>query len=164
MSCENSKWRIKPRDEVQGREVSRSHLFYQLNSQKRRGCLFVFKIRPATLKTINTERKMGITEQMSHSSVPFSCEDDKHCWKPKTKPTPSPRPLWNACDTCSENSFKTQFPESPGFNYDTETIKRFFIKDVILILWTPENFSCSLTEQFLIGVTDTAKTIFSEDP
>lgn len=44
-----------------------------------------------------------------------------------------PRPVWNVCNTCSENNFKTKFPEIPGVNYDTQTMKRFFIKDVILI-------------------------------
>lgn len=74
------------------------------------------------------------------------------------------RPLWNVCNTSSENSFRTKFPEIPGFWYDTQTLMKFFTKDVILIFWTPANFSCSLMEQFLIGVTDTAKTVFLEDP
>lgn len=89
------------------------------------------------VKMINTEWKMGKTEEASHSRAPLSCDGDKDCWKLKPKHAPSPRPLRNVGNTCSENSFEGKFPGIPGFNYDTQIIKRFFflINDVILIFF-----------------------------
>lgn len=87
------------------------------------------------VKMINTEWKMGKTEETSHSRAPLSCDSDKDCWKPKPKHAPSPRPLRNAGNTCSENSFEGKFPGIPGFNYDTQIIKRFFFLSTMSSFW-----------------------------
>lgn len=90
---------------------------------------------------------------MSYSAVKMTNPAEN----PKPKPAPSPKAHVDGTHIHSENSFKTKFPKTPGVNYDTQTRKTFFDQGRHFDFLNSENFSCSVMEQFLVGVTATAE-------
>lgn len=133
--------------------------FHKLNSQKQRGCLFWF-LKDKTCYIKNDKYRMENGYSWVH--VTFQCSTQLWRWETLLK-TPNlsllhpPRPMWKVCTYTLRIASR---PNSQRLLESTLTLKperHFLIKDVILIFWTQENFSCSVMEQFLIGVTATAE-------